>query len=206
MGAHRPSLPSTRRALVLAGIGTLAQAFALPAQAHDQLGPLAPPLPAPPLVLTLHDGRSVRLEALLRGRTTAMQLMFTGCSAACPIQGAIFAALQPLVVGVVPAALLLSLSIDPLSDDAAALVAWRKRFGAGDAWLAAAPPVRHAQVVPRFLAGGQSPPASAVRAAADRHSAQTYLFDTRGRLAYRMAELSAARDIAAAMQQLAARG
>ena len=171
------------------------------AVAHGGLGPVEPPRPAPALGLTLHDGRQATLPTLLQGRVTALQLMFTGCSATCPIQGAVFASLQRQVLGRVPGAQLLSVSIDPLSDDARALAAWRARFEAQPAWIAAAPPVRHAEVMLDFVAGRQ-----ANASASDRHSAQTYLFDAKARLAYRCAEFASAADIAAAMQALARQG
>jgi len=177
-------------------------AAALPgfAHAHDGLGPVTPPLAAPALPLQLHDGRSTILPAVLQGRVTAVHLMFTGCSAICPVQGAVFAELQALVGGPLPKAQLLSISIDPIADDAVALSAWRRRFGAGAAWLAAAPPVRHAEAMPAFLDGRR-----ARQATGDRHNAQVYLFDRQGRLTYRCAEFASARSIAQAMQQLAAR-
>lgn len=180
-----------------AGAGLLATP---PATAHGGLGPVTPPRAAPPLPLTLHDGRATTLPALLRGRITALQLMFTGCSASCPVQGAVFASLQGLVLGALPAARLLSLSIDPLSDDAAALEGWRRRFGAAEGWLAAAPPVRHADAMLDFVEGRSAP-----GRVADRHNAQAFLFDAQGRLAYRLAEFAAPRDIAQAMTELAHR-
>jgi protein SCO1 len=190
------SLPCAqrRRWLALAAGACLPQAL----RAHDMLGPLEPPRAAPALPLTLHDGRTTHLPELLRGQVTALQLMFTGCSATCPVQGAVFAALQPLVLGALPQSQLLSISIDPLSDDAAALAAWRARFGAQPRWRAAVPPVRHGEVMLDFVGGRAQ--------GADRHTAQVYLFDMQGRLAYRMAEFAAAAEIAKAMRALAARG
>lgn len=195
-----PSPWTTRRALL--GLGVLGWAGA-PARAHGLLGPVDPPLTAPGLPLTLHDGRQLALPAVLLGRVTALQLMFTGCSSTCPVQGAVFATLQGLVAGRLPRAQLLSLSVDPLADDARALSAWRSRFDAGSLWLAAAPPVRHAEVVVDFV-GGRAAGAKG-RPAGDRHSAQVYLFDPRARLAYRCAEFASARDVAAAMTELARR-
>ncbi|MGK6309802.1 SCO family protein [Variovorax sp. DT-64] len=70
-------------------------------------------------------------------------MMFTGCSTVCPIQGALFAALQAAMAAEhSPTLRLLSLSIDPLADDPAALSAWLRRFGAGPAWSAAVPTTR----------------------------------------------------------------
>lgn len=195
----------TRRACLLRGVlGIWAVATGgTPGlvQAHDGLGPVTPPRAAPTLPLALHDGRSTHLPVVLQGRITAVQMMFTGCSAICPVQGAVFAELQGLVAQRLPRAQLLSLSVDPVSDDAPALAAWRQRFGAGMAWLAAAPPVRHADAMPAFLGD------SRVRnTTGDRHDAKVYLFDARGRLAYRCAEFASARSIAGAMLELAARG
>jgi len=199
-----PARPDRRAWLRQAAVGGGAAAAAAMsagfAHAHDGLGPVTPPLPAPALPLQLHDGRSTILPAVLQGHLTAVHLMFTGCSAICPVQGAVFAELQALVGGPLPKAQLLSISIDPVADDAKALAAWRRRFGAGAAWLAAAPTVRHAEAMPAFLGGGRGRPA-----AGDRHNAQVYLFDPQGRLTYRCAEFASARSIAQAMQQLAAR-
>lgn len=182
--------------------GWAAAAAAVPGlvQAHDGLGPVTPPLAAPALPLQLHDGRSTLLPAVLQGHLTAVHLMFTGCSALCPVQGAVFAELQALVGGPLPKAQLLSISIDPVADDALALAAWRRRFGAGAAWLAAAPPVRHAEAMPAFLGGRLER-----KATGERHNTQVYLFDRQGRLTYRCAEFASARSIAQAMQQLATR-
>lgn len=148
--------------------------------------------------LTLHTGAQQALHTLLKGRVTALQLMFTGCSAVCPLQGAVFAGLQQQLADGPATAQLLSVSIDPLSDDAAALAAWRRRFGAGERWLAAAPPVAQSDWLLEFVDGRQAGP--------DRHTPQTYLFDTQGRFAYRLAELAGARDIANAVRELARRG
>ncbi len=179
----------------------LVMALVVPAaRAHDdELGLLEPPRPVPPLPLTLHDGRRSGLQALLRGRTTALQLMFTGCSAICPLQGAVFARLQGLVLGRVPGAQLLSVSIDPLSDNAAALAAWRARFGAREDWIAAAPPVAQNTLLPEFV----SPVAAAKARRSDPHTAQVMLIDKQARLAYRCADLASADDIAKGMEQLA---
>lgn len=184
--------PLTRRALL--ALGALPRG---PVWGHGGLGPVQPPRPVPPLPLTLHDGRRSTLPTLLHGRVTALQLMYTGCGSTCPVQGAVFAALQPLVLGRVAGAQLLSLSIAPLADDAAALAAWRLRFGAAPDWQAAAPPVAQAELMLDFVAGRPSRPGG------DRHNAQVHLFDRRGRLAWQMAEYAAPADLAAAMRALA---
>jgi protein SCO1 len=193
-----------RDGLALALAGLLGAAMPRPGQAHGTLGPLVPPPPAPPLPLLLHDGRHLTLPELLRGRITAVQLMFTGCSATCPIQGAAFAELQRLLPpAALPSAQWLSVSVDALGDDAARLATWRRRFGADGRWWAAVPAPRHAEVLPGFLGG--KPGVRSRDDTRDRHSAQVFLFDRLGRLAFRTAELAPPRSVAEAMQQLAAR-
>lgn len=188
----------SRRAFV-AATGVLGAIGAAGVSAHGGLGLVEPPRGVPALPLTLHDGRRTSLPVLLHGRITAMQLMFTGCSATCPVQGAVFASLQQRLGSTpLPNAALLSLSIDPLADDAHALDRWRRRFGAGQSWVAAAPPVPHAEVMLDFVSGRAR--------GADRHNAQVFLFDARGRLAYRLAEFADPGAIAQAMVSLHARG
>ena len=199
----QPVAPTRRRLVLgLAGAAALTgHPVLLRAQTsgHAQLGPVEPRQATPQLPLALHDGRATRLEHLLRGKFTALQLIFTGCSSICPIQGAIFAALQQrLAQAPVPGAQLLSISIDPLGDDAKALAAWRQRFNAGPQWLAAVPPLALAERLPDFLASRPAP-----GKAAERHTPQVYLFDAQGRLAYRLAEMASAQAIVRAMGELA---
>lgn len=196
MTVHQGTHPRRRDILALAALACVGSSAA----GHGALGPVEPPRVAPPLPLLLHDGRRTLLPTLLQGRVTALQLMFTGCSAICPAQGAVFASVQAMTAARPAAGLLLSLSIDPLSDDAHALTEWRRKFGAGDGWVAAAPPLKHAEVMLDFVDGR-------VRRdqAGDRHNAQVFLFDRHVRLAYRLAEFASARDVASAMQELARR-
>lgn len=75
------------------------------------------------------NGRSVALSSL-RGRTVLMHFVFTGCSSVCPptmvelleIQRALPAAYRDRVQFV-------SVSVDPLNDTPAALLAWGQRLG-----------------------------------------------------------------------------
>jgi protein SCO1 len=169
----------------------LAQPAGVPS--HEPFGPLRPPQPAPKLRLTAEDGRAFDLPAQLRGRISAVQLMFTGCSATCPIQGALFAALAPMVAAQREMQLL-SLSIDPLGDSPQALAAWRARFGAATNWQAAAPGVKDVDRLLDFLRGRAQ--------GVDRHTAQIYLFDRQARLAYRTADMPPARFVADLMHEL----
>jgi protein SCO1 len=190
----------TSRRQLLNLVGAAVLGVPLTSQAHGEMGPVAPRLLAPAIPLTLHDGRQTNLRQVLSGRWTALQLMFTGCSALCPIQGAVFSSLQNEVFQTarLPQAQLLSISIDPLADHPAALAAWLKRFEAQGAWLAAAPPVAWVDQLLDFVKGrslkGQN---------ADRHTAQVYVFDTQARLAFRLAELADPAEIAKLMRAVA---
>ncbi len=171
----------------------IAQTAAPTATAHEPFGPLRPPRPSPKLTLVGDDGKRFELTQRLRDRTTALQLMFTGCSATCPIQGALFGALAPLLAGQREMQLL-SVSIDPLGDSPQAVRAWRDRFGAHAHWQGAVPRVEDVDRLLDFVRGRA--------AGADRHTAQVYLFDRHARLAYRTADMPPARFVADTMREL----
>lgn len=190
----------TRRAVLVAtaALHALPAARArTPPAPHEPFGPVRPPQPAPRLALRTEDGGRTDLGAALRGRISAVQLMFTGCSATCPIQGALFDALAPLVQTDARMQLL-SLSIDPLADTPQALRQWRLRFGTHANWRAAAPRVEDVDRLLDFLRGRAQ--------GADRHTAQIYLFDREARLAYRTADMPPARFVADTMGQLSRLG
>jgi len=166
------------RALLPAGV---ALGLTTAGRAHPGPGRLDPPLPAPALPLTLHDGQRSTLPRLLQGRVSAVQLMFTGCTATCPIQGALFAAVQAsLPAGSRPPIQLLSLSIDALGDDAPALQRWLRALDAKPGWRAAVPSVGGVDALFEFLGGRSREP--------DSHTAQVYLFDAQARLVLRSAD------------------
>jgi protein SCO1 len=179
-------------ALLSALAAPLAMAQAA-APAHEPFGPLRPPLPAPKLALTADDGKRFELTERLRGRITALQLMFTTCSATCPIQGALFGAVAPLI-DTQREMQLLSVSIDPLGDSPQAVRAWLARHGTHAHWQGAVPRVEDVDRLLDFVRGRA--------AGADRHTAQVYLFDRQARLAYRTADMPPARFVAETMGQL----
>ncbi len=172
--------------------------FAGNASAADTHGRVNPPQPAPAIDLRLHDGSASSLAALLRGHTTALQFMFTGCSATCPIQGAVFAQLQTLVA--TPAlsnVQLVSLSIDTLGDSPATLARWLKTFDAGRQWRAAVPAIAHAQRVSDWVgarAGGR-----------DSHTTAVLLFDPQARLVWRTLDMPDPAEVARLLGLLEAR-
>ena len=166
-----------------------------PARANTSIGPVLPAVAAPALPLRRHDGATPMLAAQLRGAPTAVQLMFTGCSTVCPIQGALFSTLQAALLSERHTAVrLLSLSIDPLSDDPVALSAWLRRFGARPTWSAAAPAPGALESMLSLFTGGA--------AAGDRHTGQVYLFDRHARLVWRTSELPPTEEVMAGLRQI----
>jgi len=178
-------------------LAALALAPAFGARAHNDAGRVQPPLPAPPLALTLQDGRRSTLPRLLAGRATALQLMFTGCSATCPIQGALFGAAQQRLTPGGPAQLV-SVSIDPLGDDPKAMRAWLAQHGAGPRWSGATPAVQDLDRWFDFL--------RARSAGTDRHTAQVYFFNRRGELALRSVDFPPAGEVVRLLTALAEAG
>ena len=191
-----PRLPSCRRRHWLQATAA-AWLPAVPAAAHTDAGRVDPPRPAPALPVTGHDGRAGTLAGLLAGRSTALQLMFTGCTATCPIQGALFAAVQSGLArpGAAAGAQLLSVSIDPLGDDAGAIARWLRAQGAGSAWRGAVPSVAGVDRLFDFL-GGRS-------LGADRHTAQVYLFNPRAELVLRSPDFPGPAQVLGWLQALA---
>ena len=156
-------------------------------RAHE-LGLVDPAIAIPRLACVCSDGRSTTLLELLNGKTTAVQLMFTGCSAICPMQGALYARVQSYLTDHAKRNIqLLSLSIDPLSDDPKALSGWLKRFDAREGWIAAAPAMAALTQMTTLFNGRAALP--------DTHSGQVYLVRRDGQLVWRTADLPAPRDV-----------
>lgn len=169
---------------------------------HFPFGPVVPPRSIPPWPVLTHLSSRTDLAALLRGRTTALQLMFTGCSATCPIQGALFAQAQRELRAQGLAAQLVSLSIDPLGDTPAALDGWLRQFSAAPGWLAAAPRVEDVDRIVDVLGSGGEP---RPKGSSDPHTGQVYIVDRRGELVYRTPSMPPAGQIVAILREIAER-
>jgi protein SCO1/2 len=187
--------------------GRAAEAVA-PSVRHSHLpfGPIVPTRAIAPLPIVTHSGAKADLSTLLRGKTSAVQLMFTGCSATCPIQGALFAQAQELLAGrpqgVDGTGLqFVSLSIDPLGDPPDRLNAWLRRFGPAKDWWAGAPRVAD---VERMIDGfGRDGEPRSGRS--DPHTGQVFIVDRRGELAYRTQGMPSAQSIVEALRLVASR-
>ncbi|HWH82823.1 MAG TPA: SCO family protein [Burkholderiaceae bacterium] len=164
------------------------------ADLHDAAGPVKPARPVPAIVVTTQEGRQRPLQSLLEGKVSALQLMFTGCSSICPIQGALFAAIEPALAGAsLRDAQLLSVSIDPLGDSPAQLQTWRRKFSAGTNWLAAVPTDRD---LPRLVSWIGNSSTDIL----DRHTTQILIVDRAARLTWRSTDLPAAREVLAVLR------
>jgi protein SCO1 len=171
----------SRRAFVN-GLALLAASQILPAQSHGPVGRVQPALAVPDLPLICHDGAKKNLAELLAGQATATQLMFTECTTTCPMQGAIFSRVQKLIPDQTASKIqLLSISIDPETDNPAALSEWRKRFQAREGWIAAAPAATGLAEIKTFFGRGTN--------ATDDHPTQVFIINREGKLIWRTFDL-----------------
>src|ERR1700738_5551633 len=83
-----------RRLLFLNGLGAALGLHLLPADSHQNFGPVKPPLEVPDITVVSTDGIHASFRDLLRGRVTAIQLMFRRCKSICPIEAATLARVQ----------------------------------------------------------------------------------------------------------------
>jgi protein SCO1 len=185
----------TRRAILCGSAALLFGSLTTPARAHNDAGVVSPPLPPPDVPLTLQDGASTTLRAVLAGKVTALQLMFTSCRATCPIQGTLFAKGAKQLGDAVKAAQWLSVSIDPKRDDPAALRRWLERFGAHPRWRAAQPAAKELEALVGFLKSKKS--------GADPHTAQVYFFNGNGELVMRSVDFPPVPEMIRIMKSLA---
>jgi len=89
----------------------------------------------PNVPLTTHTGARVHFYDLIKGKTVAIELFYTHCEFACPLETARLAQVQTLLgqrMG--KDVFFYSVSIDPAHDTPAALKTFAKRYGAGPGW------------------------------------------------------------------------
>ena len=152
-------------------------------------GRVSPHVPVPDVRVRAADGTSQGLASLLRGRATALHLMFTSCPTLCPIEAAIFQRVQLLVPDQVEHGIqLLSLSIDPENDSPAALKAWLDKFRARAGWIAVAPAPKDLGVLLELFGQGRN--------AIENHATQVNIINRKGELIWRTPELPSGDSIA----------
>lgn len=152
-------------------------------------GRVNPPVPVPGVPVRCADGTSRSLADLLRGRSTALHLMYTSCTTVCPIQAAIFERVQLLLPDQTDRNIqLLSLSVDPTTDTPEALQAWLRKVRARAGWIAVAPAMKDLDELLKLFGQG--------RDAIENHATQVNIINRQGELIWRTLGLPSADSIA----------
>jgi protein SCO1/2 len=93
-------------------------------------------LKIPDVVLRDQEGRKVRFYSdLIKDRVVVLSFFYTSCAYSCTLQGRTFSKLQSLLgerLG--KSVFLISVTIDPATDDPAKLKAWSKRYDVQTGW------------------------------------------------------------------------
>jgi protein SCO1 len=91
----------------------------------------------PDVSLTTQDGKAVRFyEDLIKGKAVAINLIYTRCTANCPLETAKLAQVQRILGDRVGKDIFFySITIDPEHDTPEALKAYAEKFHAGPGWL-----------------------------------------------------------------------
>lgn len=89
------------------------------------------------IVLTTQDGRQVRFyDDLLKGKSVAINVIYTSCTDECPLETARMAEVQRMLGTRMGRDIqFYSISIDPEHDTPAVLKAYATKFGVGPGWL-----------------------------------------------------------------------
>jgi protein SCO1/2 len=111
------------------------EAHAAPAARGATLRTLTPPPVIPDVTLIDHHGRPIALaEAIGTDAPVLVNFIFTSCTTICPVMSAGFSQFQSALGPDRDVVRLISISIDPDVDTAAALREYAARFGARTSW------------------------------------------------------------------------
>jgi protein SCO1/2 len=122
-----------RAALVAALTGAVLSLVAVlqPARVAADSRRLIPDVP-----LINQDGQAVNFYDLVKGRTVAIDLIYTTCQYACPLESARLARMQQILGDRMGKDIFfISISIDPEHDTPAALKEYAKKYDAGPGWI-----------------------------------------------------------------------
>ena len=111
------------------------EAATAPDPAHASHAPSK--MTIPDVELLDQDGRKVRFYTdLVKGKTVAINFIFTTCTTVCPPLGATFARVQKELGGGAGRGdvRLISISVDPATDTPERLKAWGAKFRAAEGW------------------------------------------------------------------------
>jgi protein SCO1 len=90
----------------------------------------------PDVTLTTQDGKEVKFYDLIKGRTVAVDLIYTNCQYACPIETSKLARIQQILGDRMGRdVFFVSISIDPEHDTPAVLKAYAEKFQARPGWF-----------------------------------------------------------------------
>ncbi len=91
----------------------------------------------PNVILTTQDGKQVRFyDDLLKGKSVAINVIYTNCTDECPLETARMSEVQRLLGPRMGRDIrFYSISIDPEHDTPEVLKAYAKKFGVGPGWL-----------------------------------------------------------------------
>ena len=90
----------------------------------------------PDVILTNQDNETVNFYDLVKGRTVAIDLIYTTCQYACPLESARLARMQQILGERMGKDIFfISISIDPEHDTPAALKAYAAKYDAGPGWI-----------------------------------------------------------------------
>lgn len=181
-----------RQVLALAGLWAVGRPLAGAEALQPPEGWVHPRRPAPMFGVVGADGRRQPLPAILGGKVTAVQLMFTGSKATCSIQGALFGALASRLGS--DDSRLLSISIDSLGDTPATLSGWQSRFGRHPGWATAVAAVEEVGRLTDFMKGIAARPGT--------HTAQVFVFDRQSQLCFRTGDSPAIGELEALLSHV----
>lgn len=107
----------------------------------------------PDVTLTTQDGKPMRLyEDLLKGKSVAINVIYTSCTDECPLETARMAEVQRLLGNHAGKDVLFySISIDPEHDTPAVLKAYADKFNIGPGWLFLTGKIEDIKLVTRKL-------------------------------------------------------
>ena len=89
----------------------------------------------PNVPLTTQDGERIGFYDLIKGKTVAIELMYTSCDYACPLETARLAQVQTMIGDRMGRDIFFySISIDPKHDTPAVLKAYAEKYHAGPGW------------------------------------------------------------------------
>lgn len=92
-------------------------------------------LTIPDVALLDQNGEQVRFRELVQGKTVAVNFIFTTCTTICPPLGVNFGQLRKLLAERAGKdVLLISISVDPVTDTPQRLKTWSEKFGGGAGW------------------------------------------------------------------------